>query len=58
MQATRVTVAIANASGETVYGGEPVDLLKDSISWFDYWFGVFRFKRDLVLTASRQHPAP
>ena len=51
MQATRVTVTITNTSGETVYGGEPVALLKDSISQWDYWFGPFRFQRDLVLTS-------
>ncbi|WP_418857039.1 hypothetical protein [Sutterella wadsworthensis] len=50
MQAVRATVSVHTAGGELVYGGEPIDLLRDSANAWEYWFGAFRFQRDLLLT--------
>lgn len=50
MRAVTATVSVHAADGELVWGGEPIELLRDSAHAWDYWFGAFRFQRDLLLT--------
>lgn len=49
MRAVKATVSVTSTWNEEIFYGK-YDLLKDSLHAWDYWFGPFRYQKDLVLT--------
>ncbi len=49
--ASALRVTLQDSTGETVWDSGEKSLLRDSGSWWDYYFGPFRQESDVVLTA-------
>lgn len=49
MRAASMNVTLTDSFGEVVWASGEVGLLKDSTSWWEYWFAPFRFERDYVV---------